>query len=97
MTTMQRAEMISATIRPGDLPIVKLETATLEDIETAAQPSKPFSEELKARILAIASTGRRVHLMACPGTAFISGERVYEAFPSSKAAFGWSIAQARIA
>lgn len=83
------------TIRPGDLPVAKLEQASLAEIEAAAQPTQPFDDALKARIAEISATGKRVHLMACPGTAYLTGARVYEAFPSSKAAFGWSLAQAR--
>jgi hypothetical protein len=85
---------IDATIRPGDLPTVKLEGATLSEIEKAAQPSQPFDDEIKAAILEIAGRGKRVHLMSCPGTAYINGARVYQAFDSSKKAFGWSISQA---
>lgn len=83
------------TIRPGDLPVVKLEEAGMAEIEAAAQPTKPFSDELKDRIAAIAATGKRVHLTACPGTAYLTGARIYEAFDSSKKAFGWLNAQAR--
>lgn len=86
--------LINATIRPGDLPIVKLENATLDQVEAAAQSSQPFSDELKAKITNIARTGKRVHITACPGTAYLTGKRVYEAFNSSKASFGWSMAQA---
>lgn len=88
--------MISATIRPGDLPIAKLEDATIEAVEAAAQPTRPFDDALKTRVAEIAASGKRVHLMACPGTAFLTGARVYEAFDSSRKAFGWSIAQASI-
>jgi len=85
---------ISATIRPGDLPVVKLEQATLDEVEAAARPTQPFSDELRERILAIAASGKRVHLTACPATRYIAGARVYEAFPTSKAAFGWCIGMA---
>ena len=85
---------ISATIRPGDLPVVKLEGATLSEVEAACQPSDPFNDELKATILEIAARGKRVQLMACPGTAYLTDARVYQAFDSSKKAFGWSIGQA---
>lgn len=87
--------MIDITIRPGTLPILKLEQASLADIEAAAQSTNPFDDELKNRITAIAATGKRVHLIACPGTAYLTGDRVYQAFNSSRAAIGWSIAQAR--
>lgn len=85
---------IDATIRPGDLPTVKLESATLAEVEKAAQASQPFDDEIKASILEIAGRGKRVHLMSCPGTAYLTGARVYQAFDSSKKAFGWSISQA---
>ena len=77
------------TIRPGDLPIVKLEQAGMAEIEAAAQSTQPFDDAMKERIAAIAATGKRVHLMACPGTAYLTGARSYEAFDSSKKAFAW--------
>lgn len=86
--------LIDATIRPGDLPKVKLERATLAEVEAAAQATHVWDDALKATILEIASRGKRVHLMACPGTAYLTGARIYQAFDSSKKAFGWSISQA---
>lgn len=86
--------LIDATIRPGDLPKVKLEGATLAEVEAAAQATHVWDDALKATILEIASRGKRVHLMACPGTAYLTGARIYQAFDSSKKAFGWSISQA---
>lgn len=87
-------QLVSATIRPGDLPVVKLENATLAQIEEAARSSQPFDAELKACILEIAGRGKRVHLTASPGVAYLTGDRVYNAFDSSKKAFGWAYAMA---
>ncbi len=86
---------INATIRAYKMQTVKLEGATLEQVEAAAKADHPFNDELKAKIAEIAATGKRVHLMECPGTFFLTGKRVYDAFPSSREAFGWSFAQAR--
>lgn len=91
--TTMRADV---TIRPGDLPVVKIEQASLAQIESASKATHPFDDELKARIAEIAESGKRVHLMACPAVACLNGDRVYQGFPSSKAAFGWSIGQAKI-
>lgn len=89
-------ERFDVTIRAQGLQTTKLEGATLAEIQAAAQPSDPFRGDLVARIREIAADGKRIHLMACPGTAYLTGKRVYEAFASSKAAFGWSISQARM-
>lgn len=85
---------IDATIRADGLQTVKLEGATLDQVEKAAKASHPFDDETRAAILEIAGRGKRVHLMSCPGTAYLTGARVYQAFDSSKKAFGWSISQA---
>lgn len=86
--------LITATMRPGDLPIVKFEDATLEQVEAGSHSTQPFTPELKARILEIAAKGKRVHMMACPGTAYLTGARVYQAFEKSQHAFAWAHGQA---
>jgi hypothetical protein len=86
--------LITATVRPGDLAIVKFEDATLEQVEAGSSASDPFNDDLKAKILEIAAKGKRVHLMACPGTAYLTGARVYQAFEKSQHAFAWAHGQA---
>jgi len=85
---------ISATIQVPGKPKVKLEGASVEEIEAASGTTQPFGDDLKASILEIAARGKRVHLHYCPGTRYLVDAIVYEAFDSSRKGYAFTISQA---
>lgn len=82
---------IDCTIREMGRTIAKLDGATLADVEKAAAPTQPFSDQDRAAIRKIAASGRRVHLMVCSGSRYIAGITTYLVCGSAKEARdrGW--------